>query len=152
MMADQLSRWEPFRDMVTLREAMNRLFEESLVRPWEGLRAAAPAASLTVDIYEKENELVVKAAVPGVGPDDLDITVTGDVLNIKGELSEEAEVAEEHYHRREFRYGSFCRSVRLPVEVDVNKVDATFKDGILTMAFPKPKEKRPKSITVKVKK
>jgi HSP20 family protein len=151
MMADQLSRWEPFRDMVTLREAMNRLFEESLVRPWEGLRAPAPAA-LTVDIYEKDNQLVVKAAVPGVGPDGLDITVTGDVLNIKGEVTEKDEVAEEHYHRREFRYGSFCRSVRLPVEVDVNKVDATFKDGILTMVFPKPQEKRPKSITVKVKK
>ena len=151
-MADQLSRWEPFRDMVTLREAMNRLFEESLVRPWEGFQAPAPSLSLAVDIYEKENELIVKAAVPGVGPDDLEITVTGDVLNIKGELSEKDEVAEEHYHRREFRYGSFCRSVRLPVEVDVGKVDATFKDGVLTMTFPKPQEKKPKSITVKVKK
>ena len=151
-MANQLSRWEPFRDMVTLREAMNRLFEESLVRPWEGVQPAAPGAGLAVDIYEKENELVVKAAIPGVGPDDLDITVTGDVLNIKGELSEKDEVAEEHYHRREFRYGSFCRSVRLPVEVDVNQVDATFKDGILTMTFPKPEEKKPKSISVKVKK
>jgi HSP20 family protein len=151
-MADQLSRWEPFRDMVTLREAMNRLFEEGLVRPWEGFQAPAPGVSLPVDIYEKENELVIKAAVPGVGPDDLDITITGDVLNIKGELSEQDEVAEEHYHRREFRYGSFCRSVRLPVEVDVNQVDATFKDGILTMTFPKPEEKRPKSIAVKVKK
>ncbi len=150
-MADQLSRWEPFRDMVTLREAMNRLFEESLVRPWEGFQAPAPGVSLTVDIYEKENELVVRAAVPGVGPDDLDITVTGDVLTIKGELSAQDEVAEERYHRREFRYGSFCRSVRLPIEVDVNKVDATFKDGILTMAFPKPEAKRPKSITVRVK-
>lgn len=151
-MADQLSRWEPFRDMVTLREAMNRLFEESLVRPREGFRVPSPSAGLSVDIYEKENELIVKAAVPGVAPDDLDITVTGDVLNIKGELSQQDEVAEEHYHRREFRYGSFCRSVRLPVEVDVNKVDATFKDGVLTLNFPKPEAQRPKSIAVKVKK
>jgi HSP20 family protein len=138
--------------MVTLREAMDRLFEESFVHPLEGRRAPAAGASLAVDIYERDDSLVVKAAVPGVKPDDLDITVTGDVLNIKGETREEEETKEENYHRREFRYGSFCRSIRLPIEVDSGKADATFKNGILELTFPKPTEKRPKSISVKVKK
>lgn len=151
-MANKLTRWEPFRDMVTLREAMNRLFEESFVRPWEGEKSAGAVISLAVDIFEKEDSLVVKAAVPGVKADDLDITITGDVLNIKGETKREEETKEENYHRREFRYGSFCRSVRLPVEVDVNQADAVFKDGILTLTLPKPQERKPKSISVKIKK
>lgn len=151
-MANKLTRWEPFRDMVTLREAMNRLFEESFVRPWEGEEAAGPVPSLAVDIFEKEDSLVVRASVPGVKAEDLDITITGDVLNIKGEMKMEEETKEENYHRREFRYGSFCRSVRLPIEVAVDRADATFKDGILTLSLPKPEEQKPKSISVKVKK
>jgi HSP20 family protein len=138
--------------MVTLREAMDHLFEESFVQPREGSRAPAVGASLAVDVFEKEGALVVKAAVPGVNPEDLDITVTGDVLNIKGEVKEREEIKEENYHRREFRYGSFCRSVRLPLEVDVNQADATFKDGILTLTLPKPEEKKPKSVSIKIKK
>ncbi len=151
-MANRLVRWEPFRDMVSLREAMDRLFEESFVRPLEGARAPSVGGSLAVDMYEKEDSLVVKAAVPGIKAEDLDITVTGDMLNIKGEAKAEEEVEEENYHRREFRYGSFCRSVRLPIEVDADQADASFADGILTLTFAKPEEKRPKSVTVKVKK
>ena len=151
-MANKLSRWEPFRDMVTLREAMNRLFEESFVRPWESHAVPSVGAGLAVDVYEKDDALIVKAAVPGVKSEDLDITITGDVLNIKGETKEEEEPREENYHRREFRYGSFCRSVRLPIQVDVNEADATFKDGILTLNLPKPEEKKPKSVSVRIKK
>lgn len=148
-MANRMSRWEPFRDSVTLREAMDRLFEESVVRPQESDQRAAAGRSLAVDVYEKDDALVVKAAVPGVKPEELDITVTGDVLNIKGEVKEEQEIAAENYHRREFRYGAFCRSLRLPIEVDVDKADATFKDGVLTLTLPKLEEKK-KSVSVKV--
>jgi len=151
-MINKLSRWEPFRDVVTLREAMDRLFEESLVRPLGRPGVLAAASGLAIDIYENDDELVVKAAVPGVKPDELDITVTGDVLNIKGETKAEQEIKDENYHRREFRYGSFCRSVRLPIEVEVDKAEATFEGGVLMLTFPKPEEKKPKSISVKVKK
>ena len=150
-MASNLSRWEPFRDMVTLREAMDRLFEESFVQPRDENQAPTEGRSLAVDVFEKEDALIVKALVPGVESEDLDITITGDVLNIKGEVKEEEETKEEHLHRREIRYGAFCRSLRLPIDVDVNKADATFKNGILTLTLPKPEEKKKKSVTVKVK-
>ncbi len=151
-MASNLSRWDPLRDMMTLREAMNRLFDESFVRPLAGAEAPVAGSTLAVDIYEKGEALIVKAAVPGIKADELDITVTGDVLNIKGETKVEEEVKEEHYHRREFRYGSFCRSVRLPVDVDTAKAEAAFENGILTLTFPKPEEKKPQAISVKIKK
>ena len=150
-MANRISRWEPFRDMVTLREAMDRLFEESIVRPQEGSESTASGQSLAVDVYEKDDALVVKAAVPGVKPEELDINITGDVLNIKGAVKEDQEVKDENYHRREFRYGAFCRSLRLPVEVDVDKAEALFKDGVLMLTLPKPEEKKPTSVSIKVK-
>ena len=106
---------------------------------------------MAVDIYEKDDNLIVKASVPGISAEELDITITGDVLSIKGETKAEEEVNEENYHRREFRYGSFCRSVRLPIEVESAKVEAVFKDGILTLSFPKPEEKKPKAIKIKSK-
>jgi len=151
-MRSQLSRWEPYRHMVSLRGAMDRLFEESFLRPLEGANSPLVGTSLAVDIYEKDDALVIKAAVPGIKPDDLNISVTGDVITIKGETKEAEETKNENYHRRELRFGSFCRSVRLPTEVDVNKVDAVFAEGILTLTFPKPEEKLPRSISIRVKK
>ena len=150
-MANKISPWEPLREMVSLREAMDRLFEESFVRPMRPSRPRTGHADLSVDMYEKEDTLVVKAAVPGIKADELEINITGDVLNIKGETKAEEEIDEEHYHRREFRYGAFCRSVRLPIQVDVSKAEATFEDGILTLTLPKPEEIKPKSVKVKVK-
>jgi len=150
-MANNPSRWEPFRKTIALRHAMGKLFEESLVQEREGFQAPAVGTSLAMDIYERKDALIVKAAVPGVKPEELDITVTGDVLNIKGEIKEEKESQEEKYHRREFRYGSFCRSVRLPMEVNVDKADAIFKDGIITLTLPRLEEKK-KSVSVKIKK
>ena len=149
-MVNRITRWEPLRDMVSLREAMDRLFEESFVRPMQPSRPRMGQADLSVDIYEIEDALVVKAAVPGVKADDLDINITGDVLNIKGETKAEEEIEEGNYHRREFRHGAFCRSVRLPIQVDVSNATATFEDGILTLTLPKPKEIKPKSVKVKV--
>ncbi len=150
-MRSQLSRWEPYRNMVSLREAMDRLFEESFLHPLEGPSSPLVGTSLAVDIYERDDALVVKAAVPGIKANDLDISVTGDVLTIKGETKETEEPKEENYHRRELRYGSFCRSIRLRTKVDVNKVNAVFAEGVLTLTFPKPEEELPKSISIRVK-
>lgn len=149
-MAD-LVRWDPFREMVSLREAMDRLFEESFVRPFGPLFRAEGVGTLAIDMYETDNDVVVKASVPGVKAKDLDITVTGNTLTIKGEVKEEAEEKKGGYHYRERRYGAFQRSVTLPVDVEADKAEATFEDGVLTLRLPKVEEAKPKQITIKAK-
>ncbi|MBN1317348.1 MAG: Hsp20/alpha crystallin family protein [Anaerolineales bacterium] len=151
-MTNEIKRWEPFREMISLREAMDRLFEDSFVKPGARQGSILQEGSLAIDIFEKKDKLVVQVAVPGINPDDLDITIEGELLNIKGEHKQEEEIKEENYYRREFRSGSFSRSVRLPIEVDPDKADATCKDGILTLTFPKPKKRKALSIPVAIKK
>ncbi|MGB9777007.1 MAG: Hsp20/alpha crystallin family protein [Anaerolineae bacterium] len=144
-----LMRWEPFRELVSLREAMNRLFEESFVRPWGAFpRWEGPA----VDMYETDTAVVVKAAMPGVDPKDVEINVTGDTLTIRGEVKKEEEVKEEKYLRRERYYGSFCRSFLLPTQVVADDAEAVFENGVLTLTLPKAEEVKPKTIKVKAKK
>jgi HSP20 family protein len=144
-------RWEPFRDFMTLREAMDRLFEESFVgrRPREWVAAAE--GTLAVDMFETEDATVVKTAVPGVKPDDIDITISGNTLTISGETTQEEEVKEENYIRRERRYGSFSRSVVLPESLKPDEAEASFEDGVLTLTIPKAPEAKPKVIKVKGK-
>lgn len=146
-----LVRWEPFRDLISLREAMDRLFEESFVRPGLGRLVPAGAEALAVDMYETDDTIVVKSAIPGIKPEDLDISITGDTLTIKGETKAEEEVKEENYIRRERRYGSFCRSVAIPMPVMTDKAQAEFEDGVLTLTLPKAEEVKPKAIKVKTK-
>ncbi len=147
----ELVKWEPFRELISLREAMDRLLEESFVRPF-GLLAPSRFETFALDMYETENDLVVKASLPGVKPEDIDINVTGDLLTIKAEVKEEKEVKEENYFRRERRFGTFCRSVTLPIEVDVDKAKAEYENGVLTLTFPKAETVKPKVIKVKTKK
>lgn len=146
-----LVRWEPFRDLVSLREAMDRLFEESFVRPRARWLAPAGVETLAVDMYETDDAVVVKSAIPGAKPEDLDVSVTGDTLTIKGETRTEEEVKEENYIRRECRYGSFCRSLTIPVPVVSDKAEAEFEDGVLILTLPKAEEVKPKAIKVKAK-
>ncbi|TKJ30884.1 MAG: hypothetical protein CEE40_03325 [Chloroflexi bacterium B3_Chlor] len=142
-------RWEPFRDFMTLREAMDRLFQESFVGPGRREWLAPAEGTLPVDMYQTEDSVVVKSAVPGVKPDDIDITISGNTLSISGETNEEEEVTEENYIRRERRHGSFSRSVVLPEGVDPDKAEATFDDGILTLTIPKVPEAKPEVIKIK---
>ena len=148
-----LIRWDPFREMVSLRDAMDRLFEESFVRPFGGWPLlGGEARTLALDIYETDDDLVVEASLPGISPDEVDISVVGNTLTIKGEHEEEAEKGEKgKYHCRERRYGAFQRTISLPVEVNANKAEAVFKDGILKLTLPKVEEAKPKRIEVKVK-
>jgi len=146
-----LVRWAPFRDMITLREAMDRLFEESMVRPQSDWLAPGKDGPLAVDVYETEESVVVKTAVPGVKAEDLDISLTGDTLTIKGETKSEEEVKDEHYVRRELRYGSFGRTLSIPAQVVADQAKAEFKDGVLTLTLPKAEEVKPKTIKVKAK-
>jgi HSP20 family protein len=146
-----LVRWEPFRDLISLREAMDRLFEESVVRPQGGLLAPIGEGTLAVDVYETEDAVVVKSAIPGVKAGDIDISITGDTLTIKGETKSEEEVKEENYVRREMRYGSFLRTVAVPTSVVADKTEAEFENGVLTLTMPKAEEVKPKAIKIKAK-
>jgi len=129
---------------------MDRLFEDSFVRPsrfWpDGGRGQLP-----IDMYQTQNDVVVKAALPGFKPDEVDISITGDTLTIKGEHKEEQEIKDEDYFYKEHRYGGFSRSVVIPVQVNSDKAEATFENGILTLTLPKAEEIKPKQIKVKAK-
>ncbi len=142
-----LIRWEPFRDMITLREAMDHLFDEAFTRPVGATSLTGPA----VDMYQTDTELVVKAALPGLKADDVQISITGDVLTLRGEMRQKEEVKNATYHIREQRWGAFERSVLLPTEVESDKAKADFAEGVLTISLPKAEKARPKTITVKAK-
>lgn len=143
--------WEPFRDMMTLRDAMDRLFEDSFVRPRSGWLMPMGGADLALDMYETKDDVVVKTALPGVKPDEVDISLTGDTLTIRGETKEEKEANKENYLRKERRYGAFERSVTLPSGLQTDKAEASFDNGMLTLKIPKSEQVKPKSIKVKAK-
>jgi HSP20 family protein len=150
-MARNLVRWEPWNDLMSLREAMDRLFEESVVRPRDGWLAPLGAESLAVDMYETDDEVVVKTAVPGVKSEDIDVSITGDVLTIKGETKAEEKVEKANYIRQEHRHGVFSRSLSLPSTVVADKATAEFENGVLILTLPKAEEVKPKTIQVKTK-
>ena len=145
----ELMRWDPFRDVISLREAVDRLLAEAFTSP---LALNEPANLVPqIDMYQTDDEVVIKATMPGVKPEDLHITVSGDILTIRGEVKEEEEKKEATYHIRERRYGTFTRSIALPTPVESDKAKAEFENGILTLTLPKVEEVRPKVIEVKAK-
>ncbi len=141
-------RWEPAREMMTLREAMDRLFDDAFTRP---ISMTGSLSAPAIDMYQTDDEVVVKAAVPGVKADDVQISVTDNVLSIKGETKQKEETREKAWHIREQRWGMFERNVMLPSDVVADKARAEFEDGVLTITLPKAEEARPKTITVKAK-
>lgn len=141
-------RWDPFRDMVTLRERMNRLFEESLASRGEESDIWRGEWYPSVDIHEKDKELVLNAELPGVEEKDVDVEVEGNTLSIKGKREMEKETKEEDYHRIERSYGSFCRSFTLPANVDADKIKAEMDNGVLKVTMPKKPELKPKRVKV----
>jgi HSP20 family protein len=147
----ELVRWSPARDAVSLREAMGRLFEESFLRPDLFGVGETAASALPLDMYETENDVVVKASVPGVKPEDIEVTVTGDLLTIKGEFKSEEKIEKRNVLRQERRYGSFCRQLGLPAGVDSNQAAASFENGILTLTLPKVEAVKPRTVKVLAK-
>jgi HSP20 family protein len=143
-----LIRWEPAREMVTLREAMDRLFDDAFTRPF-GLASGLQAPA--VDLYQTDEEVVVRASLPGMKAEDVQISITGDLLTLKGEFKEKEEKKEKAYHLREQRFESFERILSLPAEVVADKAKADFEDGVLTITIPKADEVKPRTITVKAK-
>jgi len=127
---------------------MDRLFEDAFIRPGWFAPAWGAAEMLPVDVYETGDAVVVKATVPGVKPEEIDVTVTGDLLTIKGEFKQEAKVEKPNYLRQERRFGSFCRQVGLPAGVNADKANATFENGVLTLEMPKVEAVKPKTVKV----
>lgn len=146
-----LIRWQPFDELVSFRDAMDRVFEDSFIRPRWGWIAPMSAANLAIDMYETKDEVVVKAALPGIKPEEVQVSITGNTLTIKGESKEENEVKEKDYIRKERRYGSFTRSVTLPSGLKADKAEATFEDGVLTLKVPRSEEVKSKTIKIKAK-
>lgn len=142
-----VERWDPFREAVSLRDAMNTLFQESFVRPG-GVSSQGGYAALPLDVCETENEFVVKAALPGVKPDEVQITVHGDTLTIRGESKSEEDKQGEHWHLRERRFGVFQRSVVLATPVNSEKAQARYEDGVLTLSLPKSESAKPRQIKI----
>jgi HSP20 family protein len=153
-MAD-LVRWEPFRDMMTLRDAMSQLFQDTMVRKspfgaWPFARSE-DASTPAVDMYEIEGEVMVKASLPGLKPEEVEITITGNALEIRGETKEETEEKRGDYYYKERSYGTFQRSLTLPVEIKAGEAEATFENGVLTLKMPKAEQAKAKQIKIQAK-
>ena len=142
-----LTRWDPFREMLVWRNAMDRMFDRARSAPDEWMET--DSWNLALDVAETEDEFLVKASLPGIKPDDLEITYNANVLTIKGETKEEKEVDEKRYHLRERRYGSFSRSISLPATVKQDAIEASYEAGVLTLHLPKAEEVKPKRIEIK---
>jgi HSP20 family protein len=139
--------------MMTLREAMDRLFDDAFTRPFSLLREGgwSGVSVPAIDMYQTDNEVVVKATIPGFKADQVQINLTGDVLTLKGEARQEDERKDRAWHIREHRFGSFERSVALPTAVKTDKAEAVFENGVLTITLPKADEVKPKSINIQAK-
>lgn len=142
-------RWDPFRDLMTLRERMNRLFEDVFTSA-RGEEKDIISSSWTpaVDIYEDENQLVLTAEVPGIDEKDIEIKLEDNTLSIQGERKMEKETKEENYHRIERAYGSFYRSFTLPNYIDQDKIQAEHENGILKITMPKKPELKPRKVKI----
>ncbi len=144
-----ITRYDPLGEMVSLRSAMDRLFEDSFVNPlsWRTISSGETLAP-AIDVHETDNEIVVSAALPGMKADDVDITMTGQTLTLRGEVKADEEVKRDQYLYRERRYGSFSRTIQLPVRVQGDQAKATFTDGVLKLSIPKAEEVKPRQIRI----
>lgn len=142
-----LTRWDPFREMSTMRNLMNRIFDEEVMpsRLWS---EQGQSMALPLDVSENQNAYVVKASIPGIDPDNIEITLHDNLLTIRGEMQQEDEKEDEQYHLRERRFGSFMRSISLPAAVNSEQVEAICENGVLTLTIPKTEESKPRRISI----
>jgi HSP20 family protein len=146
-----LIRWEPAREISTLRDRMDRMFSEAFGRAWGSEEGLATGVWVPpVDVFETGDSIVLKADLPEVDKNDVDISVQNNMLTIRGERKREHETKEKDFYRMERSYGTFSRSFSLPPTVDAEKIDAGFADGVLTLTLPKREGSKPKQIKVKV--
>jgi HSP20 family protein len=142
-------RWNPLQDMATNQERLSRILDGFYGRPQEDLTRSAWVPA--VDIYSNgQHELVLKAELPDMKEEEIDVTVEDNTLTLRGERKLDAEVTEDQFHRIERTYGSFARTFSLPPTVDAGKVNAQYKAGVLTIRLPLREEAKPKQIKVQV--
>jgi HSP20 family protein len=146
-----ITRWDPFRELEDMSDRLNRVFGRyPLARETDKNAMLAFDWSPTADIIENTEEFVIKAEIPGVNKEDVKVSIEDGVVSIQGERKQEKEEKDKKFHRVERSYGSFMRSFSLPTNVDEAKVQAQFKDGLLTVRIPKAPNAKPKSVDVKV--
>jgi HSP20 family protein len=144
--------WDPFRDLESIQNEMNRMFDSSLVKWGDRDTSLLEGAwSPAVDIYDSKDTVMVKADIPGMSKDDIDVSVHNDILTIKGEKNHEKEIKEKDFVRTERFYGSFQRAIRLPAGIDAAKVGANYKNGVLEIILPKKEESKPKQLKIDIK-
>ena len=144
-------RWDPFRNMSTLQDRINRIFDETTSRSQDyDVEVSQCDWRPVVDIYDSEKAIVVNAELPGVSKESITLDVKGNILTLKGERKSDAEVSKENYYRMERCFGTFERAFTLPSTVDPGKITANFKDGVLKIEIPKPEGKKPKQISINV--
>ncbi len=151
-----IERWHPFKELETMRREMDRLWEEFFPTtrrevvgsPWRRLKAEEGVAVPPVDVVDTGEEILIKAEMPGVDKDHVDISIHDNTVSIKGDVSEDRKYKEEDYYIAERSYRSFSRSINIPVKIDADKVKANLKDGILELHLPKAEETKPRKIKV----
>lgn len=143
-----LTRWEPFEGMTSLRREMDRLFDTFFDR--SPISSPMPGGMLepAVEIADTKDAVMVKAQVPGVSKENLHIDITDDVVTLRGEMKEETQTEDQRFHRREFRYGAFSRTIPLPTSVQADLCSAELKEGVLTITLPKSQQARVKNIPI----
>lgn len=146
-----ITLWRPTRRVLWLGDALDRFFDDPFLSPSRLWLVPSLRQAMAVDVYRDDGSLVIKAEVPGVSADELEVTVKDGVLTMSGESKAEEEVNEENYVRRERRYGSFCRLVALPAEAEGDRAKASFEDGVLTVIIPVAEEPQEDAVKVEVK-
>jgi HSP20 family protein len=146
-MADLVPRRES-SDLMTLRDAVDRLFQESFVRPFSTLFPASARGAMALDVYDQDDAVVVEVTVPGVKPEDIDVRITGDVLSIRAESKQEKTISEDRYSYKERSYGVMQRSITLPASVDPDKAEAKLEHGVLKLTLPKVEQQKARQIKV----
>lgn len=145
-----VNRWSPFNEVLSLRDAMQQLFEESVVAPSMGGGRGASLPNIDMNVHERAEAFVVEACVPGLKPEDLDLTIQDNVLTITGEIRAAEHLEGTMTHRTERRYGRFSRSISLPTQVNGDAVNAVLEHGVLRLEIPKAEAVKPRKISVRV--
>lgn len=147
-----IRRWQPFMELDELERRLEHTFRWPFLFALRYFPVVEKDWTPAIDVFEKGDRFVVKAELPGVKEEDIDVSVIDNILTIKGEKKTESDVKEEDYHRREFPYGRFFRAIGLPVDVDANKIEASYEDGVLEITLPKAAKVKPRKVTVSAKK
>jgi len=142
-----IARYTPLTDFVSLRDAMDQLFQESFIRP-NGSSGVAGQIAMPVDLWETKDAYHLRADLPGFTPDDIVINVTGDTVSLSGEAKAAADVPSDGWLRQERRSGKFQRAFTLPVQIDSNAVTAQFSNGVLDLVLPKSEAVKPKTVKI----